>query len=206
MSLTTPVRRSSPRRVLLDDSNPSHERVALGPSPRPSPYQRRSPCLQQQQEVASSSYQRRSPHLQHQREMGSSPYQRRSPRLEQQRETLSSHDPLIELSIDVRLKNTVNQRLTSGLRMGTHAVQSDTWDEVKNMLWGIIQRELKPLAIPTGAPPVWTVDEHEPAIVMFEKYTSLKMNGKVLNPWTSAKDRKYLRKHKEEPAILSVYR
>ncbi|KAI9979892.1 hypothetical protein PInf_027552 [Phytophthora infestans] len=74
------------------------------------------------------------------------------------------------------------------------------------MLWGIIQRELKPLAIPTGAPPVWTVDEHEPAIVMFEKYTSLKMNGKVLNPWTSAKDRKYLRKHKEEPAILSVYK
>ncbi|KAI9986941.1 hypothetical protein PInf_026018 [Phytophthora infestans] len=138
--------------------------------------------------------------------MGSSPYQRRSPRPEQQRETLSSHDPLIKLSVDVRLKNTVNQRLTSGLRMGTHAVQSDTWDEVKNMLWGIIQRELKPLAIPTGAPPVWTVDEHEPAIVMFEKYTSLKMNGKVLNPWTSAKDREYLRKHKEEPAILSVYR
>ncbi|ETK96353.1 hypothetical protein L915_00885 [Phytophthora nicotianae] len=32
------------------------------------------------------------------------------------------------------------------------------------------------------------------------------MNGKVLNPWTSAKDRKYLRKHKEEPAILSVYK
>ncbi|KAF4033060.1 hypothetical protein GN244_ATG14943 [Phytophthora infestans] len=101
MSLTTPVRRSSPRRVSLDDSNPSHERVALGPSPCPSPHQRRSPCLQQQQEVASSSYQRRSPHLQHQREMGSSPYQRRSPRLEQQRETLSSHDPLIKLSVDV---------------------------------------------------------------------------------------------------------
>ncbi|ETI56492.1 hypothetical protein L917_00839 [Phytophthora nicotianae] len=124
MSLTTPVRRSSPRRVSLEDNTPSHERVAQGPSPRPSQYQRRSPRLQ------------------HQREVGSSPYQRQSPRLEQQREALSSHDPLIKLSVDVRLKNAVNQRLTSGLRVGTHAVQSDTWDEVKTMLWDIIQRDL----------------------------------------------------------------
>ncbi|KAL3668410.1 hypothetical protein V7S43_006498 [Phytophthora oleae] len=60
-----------------------------------------------------------------------SPYQRRSPRLELLRETVPSHDPLIKLSVDVRLKDTVNQRLSSSGQIGTHRVQCDTWDEVK---------------------------------------------------------------------------
>ncbi|KAK1929637.1 hypothetical protein P3T76_014854 [Phytophthora citrophthora] len=83
-----------------------------------------------------------------------SPYRRRSPRLDQLRETFTSHDPLIKFSVDVRLKKTVNQRLSSSGRMGTHRVQCDTWDELKIRLWGIIQHELKPLAVLTGSPPV----------------------------------------------------
>jgi hypothetical protein len=113
---------------------------------------------------------------------------------------------LIKLSVEVRLKNTVNQRLSSSGRLGTHRVQCDTWDEVKNKLWDIIRRELKPLAVPTGTPPVWTVDEHDPAIEMFEKYTSMRMNTKVLDPWTSAKDRRYLQKNQNESVLLSVYK
>jgi len=77
---------------------------------------------------------------------------------------------------------------------------------VKNKLWDIIRRELKPLAVPTGTPPVWTVDEHDPAIEMFEKYTSMRMNTKVLDPWTSAKDRRYLQKNQNESVLLSVYK
>ncbi|KAE8970339.1 hypothetical protein PR002_g27147 [Phytophthora rubi] len=136
----------------------------------------------------------------------SSPYQRRSPRLELLREVVSSHDPLIKLSVDVRLKNTVNQRLSSSGRIGTHRVQCDTWDEVKTKLWDIIRSQLKPLAVLTGTPPVWAVDEHDPAIEMFEKYTSMRMNTKMLDPWTSAKDRRYLSRNQHESVLLSVYK
>ncbi|ETL29328.1 hypothetical protein L916_17468 [Phytophthora nicotianae] len=90
--------------------------------------------------------------------------------------------------------------------MGTHRVQCDTWDEVKIKLWDIIHRELKSLAASTGTPPVWTFDEQDPAIEMFEKYTSMRMNTKMLDPWTSAKDRRYLMKNQHESVLLSVYK
>ncbi|KAG6614943.1 feruloyl esterase B-2 [Phytophthora cinnamomi] len=41
---------------------------------------------------------------------------------------------------------------------------------------------------------------------MFEKYTSMRMNTKVLDPWTSAKDRRYLSKNKDESVLFSVYK
>ncbi|KAF4042776.1 hypothetical protein GN244_ATG05083 [Phytophthora infestans] len=77
---------------------------------------------------------------------------------------------------------------------------------VKTKLWGIIGRELRPLAVPTGTPPVWTFDEHEPVIEMFEKYTFMRMSTKVLDSWTSAKERRYLLKNQQESALLSVYK
>ncbi|ETL82538.1 hypothetical protein L917_17308, partial [Phytophthora nicotianae] len=170
MSFATPAQCSSPRRVSLDGNTLNQDRAARGPSPR------------------------------------RSPYQRRSPRLEQQRVVISSHDPLIKLLVDVRWKNTVNQHLSSSGRMGTHRIQCDTWDEVKIKLWDIIHRELKSLAVSTGTPPVWTFDEQDPAIEMFEKYTSMRMNTKMLDPWTSAKDRRYLMKNQHESVLLSVYK
>ncbi|KAJ8527292.1 hypothetical protein ON010_g14970 [Phytophthora cinnamomi] len=159
MSTATPVQRSSPRRVSLDANTPNQDQAAQITNRRFSPYQSRSP---------------------HQ--------VRRSPRLEQQREEVSSHDPLIKLSVDVRLKNAVNQRLSSAGRLGTHRIHCDTWDEVKTRLWDIIQRELKPLAVLDGTPPSWKADEHEPAIEMFEKYTSMRMNTK------------------DESVLLSIYK
>ncbi|KUF87692.1 feruloyl esterase B-2 [Phytophthora nicotianae] len=90
--------------------------------------------------------------------------------------------------------------------MGTHRVQCDTWDEVKIKLWDIIHHELKSLAASTGTPPVWTFDEQDPAIEMFEKYTSMRMNTKMLDPWTSAKGRRYLMKNQHESVLLSVYK
>ncbi|KAJ8552254.1 hypothetical protein ON010_g10292 [Phytophthora cinnamomi] len=177
MSTATPVQRSSPRRVSLDANTPNQDQAAQIIKRRFSPYQSRSP---------------------HQ--------VRRSPRLEQQREEVSSHNPLIKLSVDVRLKNTANQRLSSAGRLGTHRIHCDTWDEVKTRLCDIIQRELKPLAVLDGTPPSWKADEHEPAIEMFEKYTSMRMNTKVLDPWTREKGRRYLSKNKDESVLFSVYK
>ncbi|KAE9032814.1 hypothetical protein PR003_g14967 [Phytophthora rubi] len=41
---------------------------------------------------------------------------------------------------------------------------------------------------------------------MFEKYTSMRMNTKMLDPWTSAKDRRYLSRNQHESVLLSVYK
>ncbi|KAF4029321.1 hypothetical protein GN244_ATG18953 [Phytophthora infestans] len=90
--------------------------------------------------------------------------------------------------------------------MGTHRVQGETLDEVKTKLWNVIYRELKPLFALIGAPPAWTVDEQDPAIEMFEKYTSMRMNTKMLDLWTSSKDRRYLVKNQHESDLLFAYK
>ncbi|KAF4033134.1 hypothetical protein GN244_ATG15021 [Phytophthora infestans] len=90
--------------------------------------------------------------------------------------------------------------------MGTHRDQCETWDEVKTKLWNVIYRELKPLIALIGAPPAWTIDEQDPAIEMFEKYTSTRMNTRMLDLWTSSKDRRYLVKNQHESDLLSAYK
>ncbi|KAL3668411.1 hypothetical protein V7S43_006499 [Phytophthora oleae] len=41
---------------------------------------------------------------------------------------------------------------------------------------------------------------------MFEKYISMRMNTKMLDPWTSAKNRRYLSKTQHETVLLFVYK
>ncbi|KAJ0394993.1 hypothetical protein P43SY_001264 [Pythium insidiosum] len=187
MNPVTPLRRASPRRSSPPQRTPERRGVSPLSRLQSSPYQRRSPRLEEQTRAQVVIAQ---------------------PQViaDQPQALISSHDPLIKLTVDVRLKDTVNQRLTSSGRMGTHKIYADTWDDVKSKLWSIVQVELKPLAIPTGKPPVWKVDEQEPTIDLFEKYTSMRINAKVLDPWGSAKDRRYLTRNEQETILLSVYK
>ncbi|KAH9159163.1 hypothetical protein LEN26_002483 [Aphanomyces euteiches] len=118
---------------------------------------------------------------------------------------IRSHPTLIKLQIDLRFKETVNQRVNTAKILGKHTIQADSWGEIKNSIWQLCHHHLQPLATYAGEPTTWSQAESTPTIDLFHKYVSMRLqSARQINPWESSNDRKYVIKHQDEIYMVTA--
>ena len=123
-----------------------------------------------------------------------SPHTRRSPRLHENPHSIQ--EGVYKVTLDCRLKETINQRNTSTTNLGLHVVHGNDWEEIKSKLWVICTSHYQKMAILDGAPPVWSISDTNPTIEMFDNYISLRNRTHVLTPWSSVLAHRYFGKNR----------
>ncbi|KAH9194033.1 hypothetical protein AeNC1_004005 [Aphanomyces euteiches] len=140
-------------------------------------------------------------------ELRSGSQQSRSDR-EEKEERGDEHFSRIVFKVDVRLKETVNQRLDKAKTLGTLTVACETWEDVKRQLWQRYSRHFENLALcdRENDSPVWSTKVDEPTIDEFSRRFSLRLDTKQLKAFESSSHGAYILKHSRETFMLSVYK
>ncbi|KAG9412249.1 hypothetical protein AC1031_015190 [Aphanomyces cochlioides] len=141
-----------------------------------------------------------------------SPYQLRSWSQRSQNEAEEKEDRgqhgVIKFNMEVRLKDTVNQRLEKARNLSTYNVECNSWNEVYRTLWQRYSRHFENLVLCNrdNELPEWTICENDPTIEEFSKRFSLRLDTKQLKTFQSEMFRAFILKNANETFMLSVYK
>ncbi|KAH9139023.1 hypothetical protein AeRB84_016691 [Aphanomyces euteiches] len=114
---------------------------------------------------------------------GTSVVVRRSPRLQLPFDDTApsrQHAAVYAFVVDFRVKETVQQRLSTAKMFGEHHISGDTEDAIMQALWTLVSPRVENRA--TANENTWTVASERPGIEHFDFYVTFKFKTKCLSP------------------------
>ncbi|KAG9405666.1 hypothetical protein AC1031_003574 [Aphanomyces cochlioides] len=114
----------------------------------------------------------------------------------------------INFKAELKLKDTLNQRLEKARSLGIVKIRCTTWDEVYEYLWERYSRYFENLAICNRKEegPIWSIKDGHPTMDEFPKRFSLRLETKQLKSFQNSTQRAFILKNKGETFTLSVYK